>query len=87
MIFLHLQSGELVLKDDRHLIGILFAQEVGNLQTRKMRLEGEKEVMLTDQPLLLNAPERLAHDAAQRRVGQCLIADEVLGQASPARKG
>ena len=55
MMLLDLQPRELVLQDDGHLVGILLAQEVGNLEPREMRLEGQEEMMRADQPLLLDA--------------------------------
>jgi hypothetical protein len=61
------------------MFGILLAQEIRNFKAGKMRLEGQEEMMRADQPLLLDTAQRFAHDAAQRRVSQCLIADEVLG--------
>jgi hypothetical protein len=54
-------------------------QEIGNFESRKFRLEGQEEMMRADQALLLDAAQCFAHDAAQRCVGQCLIADEILG--------
>ena len=54
MILLDLQAPELVLQDDRHFFGILFLEEIGNVDAGKMRLEGQIEMMGADQSLRLD---------------------------------
>ena len=48
-----------------------------------MGLEGEIEMMRPDQARLLDAAQSLAHDAAQRRIGESLVADKVLCHGYP----
>src|SRR5262249_45069569 len=85
-LLLHTQAPELMLENDRHLLRILFAEEIGNGDTRKLRLERQVEVMRADEAGLLDALERIAHDTAKSSVRQRLIADKVLCHFRALRK-
>ena len=66
---------ELMLKDDGHLLRILLHKEVRDLHAWKSRTKRQAEMMRSDQPMLLDMLQRATYHAAERRVGQRLVAD------------
>ena len=78
-VIARLQTPEFVLQNDGDFFGILRAQEIGQFDAGKMRLEGDEKMVAADQALLLHLVQRLAHHGTQRGVGKLLIPNEILG--------
>ena len=77
----HGQIPELVLQDDGHLLGILHAQPVRHAHALGVGVERNVEMMIARQVLLLgDVGEHVAHHAAQRLLGQEIVA-EMVGHA------
>ena len=76
-VSLTLEIPELVLQDDGHLLGILRAQPVRHAHAVGVGVEGDVEMMVAGQALLGRFGEHAAHHAAQRLLGQEIVADLV----------
>ena len=66
-----------MLQHDGHFFGILLAQAIGNPHALRARVEGDEEMMVAGQAACGDVGEHLAHDAAQRVLGEQVVADEV----------
>ena len=71
------QIPELVLEDDGHLLRILPEQPLGNAHAIGLGGEGDVEMVLARQALFDGVDEHAAHYAAQRLLGQEIVADLV----------
>ncbi len=70
----HDEVPELVLQDNGHLFRILRAQPLGQPHAVGFGIEGDIEMMLAGQALFGRVGEHGAHHAAQRLLGQKVIA-------------
>ena len=77
LFFADLQIPELVLQDDRHLVGILLAQAIRHAHAGARGIERDVEMMVARQALLGGVGQHLAHDAAQGLLGQKIVTDVV----------
>ena len=68
---------ELVLEDDRHLVGKAALDRGRNDDSWRLGLERDLEVMVANEPRARGVGEHLAHDGAQRVLHQEVVADEV----------
>src|SRR5262249_16713434 len=73
------QIPELVLQNDRHLLRILLAQARRYPHAGRARVERDVEMVLAREPILGRVAQHALHDAAQRLVGQEIVADMVGG--------
>ena len=73
------QVPEAVLQDDRHLLGVFLLQPLGQHDPRRVRLEGNVEMVLARQTGLGDAHQHSANDAAHRALRQRLVIDFPLG--------
>ncbi len=78
MMLFHLQPPELVLKNDGHLLRKMCEQKVGYLHAGKTRAKRKAEMMSGNKAVFFDMLQCAANHAAERRVRQCLIADEIL---------
>ena len=75
---------ELMLQDDGDLFRILRAQPLRHAHALGARIEGDVEMVLARQAFLGDVGEHLAHDVAQRLLGQKIVADMVGHDGSEA---
>ena len=75
--FVHLQIPELMLKDDRHFLGILRAQAVRHVHAVSTCIERNVKMMVAGQALLGGIRQHTVHDAPQGLLGQKIVADLV----------
>src|SRR5476651_2225583 len=68
---------ELVLQNDGHLFRVLRAQPVGNAHAVAVGVERDEEMVVARQAFLGGVAEYAAHHAAQRLLGQKIVADLV----------
>jgi hypothetical protein len=68
---------ELVLQDDRHLVGKAAPDRGRRDDAGRLGLERDVEVMVADQPRARGVGEHSAHHGAQRVLHQKVVADEV----------
>ena len=66
-----------MLQDDRHLLGIFRAHALGYLHPGRAGIEGDEEMMIAGQAVLGGVGQNLFDDAAQRVLGQEIVADEI----------
>jgi len=66
-----------VLQDDGHLLGMLCTQPVRHAHAIGQRVEFDEEMMIAGQALFGRVREHAAHHAAQRLLGQEVVADLV----------
>ena len=76
-LLVHRQIPELVLQDDGHFFRVLRAQAFGNAHAVAVGVERDVEMMIARQALLGGVGEHVAHHAAQRLLGQEIVADLV----------
>ena len=75
----HLQVPILELDDDGHLLGIALAQPRRHAHAGRAGQEGDEEVVVAGKAGACDLGQDLAHDAAQRLLGQNVVADVVVG--------
>jgi hypothetical protein len=79
--FAHRQIPVLVLQNDGHLLGILHAQPFRHAHALGLGVERDVEMVVARQAFLLDGlAEHAAHHAAQRLLGQEIVA-EMVGHA------
>ena len=76
-LLVYAQVPKLMLQDDGHLFRILRPQPVGNPHALGMGVEGDVKMMVARQAFLGGVGEHAAHHAAQRLLGQKIVADLV----------
>src|SRR6185437_6037430 len=84
--FVDLEIPELVLQDDGHLLGVLRLDPVGQAHALGAGVERDVEVVLAGQTLLRRVGQHVAHDAAQRLLGEKIVADVVGHVTSSGRR-
>ncbi len=77
---------ELVLQDDRHLVGIALQHRRRDDHARRLGLERDVEMMLARQAVARRVAKHLAHHRAQRFLNQQIVTDVVGGHGNPQWK-
>ena len=78
LALVHDQIPELVLQDDGHLLGILHAQPLGHAHALGGGVERDIEMVVARQAFFLDGlDENAAHHAAQRLLGQEIVAEMI----------
>src|SRR5690606_8858319 len=75
-----LEVPELMLKHDGYFLGILLAQPLGNIDARRVRAEGNVEMMLARQALVARYLQRGADHAAKRLLRHDIVMHQIFGQ-------
>ena len=78
----HFQVPVLELDDDGHLLGIALAQSRRHAHARRAGEERDEEMMVAGKAGARDFGQDLAHDAAQRLLGQNVVADVVVGHVA-----
>ena len=68
---------ELVLEDDRHLVGEALPDRGRRDHARRLGLERDIEMVVADEPVARRVGKDLAHHGAQRVLHQKVVADEI----------
>ena len=77
----HLQILKLMLKDDRHLVGVNLTHAAREAHSGRVGAKGDVEVVIAGQAILGRIDEDTADNAAEGLLHEQIVANQVVGHS------